>query len=290
MLKGSIVALITPFLNGKIDETNLVRLLKKHLSARTQGLVLCGSTGEGNLLSKAERYQIFEMATKVVAHQITLIMACNHFEYNSLLELIDPAYKTILVTPPPYIKPTQEGIFEFYSRLHQDTQADIIIYNNPGRVCVDIDVATVKALFTLPRIIGIKDSNTNLERITELASFKQTKSLLCGEDSMFMDYMARGGNGSISVTGNIIPELMYEFFNAHSVKIMEDYYHEIHPYIQLLEFGGNPSMIKGLMSALDLCHNELRFPLLPIKEDVLIKVKGMLHDIQDHSGQQACHI
>ena len=193
------------------------------------------------------------------------------------------------MTPPPYIKPSQEGIIEFYKRLHQDTKANIILYNNPARCGVDMDVATIKVLFTLPRAIGLKDSNTNLERITELSCYNDRKSLLCGEDIMLLDYVVRGGNGAVSIVGNIVPELMTEFFSVHTLERMKNLHDKIHEYVMILNQGGNPAAIKGLMSLVQECQNELRFPLTPLSVHIIEHMKGMLHDIEGHSCQQACH-
>ncbi|USO02149.1 MAG: dihydrodipicolinate synthase family protein [Alphaproteobacteria bacterium] len=283
MLKGSFPALITPLHNNQVDTDALIALLHKHLDAKTDGLVLCGSTGEGMLLSKEERLHIFHTAKSIVGHKIPLVVGCSHFNYNHLLELIDPSYETILVTPPPYIKPSQEGIIAFYERLLQDTQANIILYNIPGRCCVNMEVETIKILFKHPRIIGLKDSNVDLSRIEALASYNKSKGLFCGEDSALLDYVKKGGNGCISVVGNLAPKLMKDFFETHD-------FEKLNAYIELLNQGGNPSMVKGLMSLRHECHNELRFPLMPIKDSVLAQLKGPLDDLQGDCNKQACQV
>jgi len=283
MLKGSFVASITPLRNNQIDTNAFTNLLHKHLEAKTDGLVLCGSTGEGLLMSKEERLHIFNTAKSIVKNKMHLVMGCTHFNYDHLLELIDPAYKTIMVTPPPYIKPSQEGIIAFYTKLSQDINANIILYNIPSRCCVNMEIDTIKTLFENPKIIGLKDSNVDLSRIETLASYNTTKSLFCGEDSSLLDYTNKGGNASISVVGNLAPKLMKEFF------ITKDF-QKLNAYITLLNQGGNPSMVKGLMSCLDECENELRFPLIPIKNSILEQVKGQLHDLQGHCHKQACQI
>ena len=278
MLKGSIVALITPLKNGVIDIEAFKALVKHQITAQTKGLVLCGSTGEGGLLSLEERKMLFHTAKTIVGSSLPLIVGCSHFQYDALLALIDPDYEYILVTPPPYIKPSQEAIVQFYTKLYADTQTNIIVYNNPARCGVDISLETMKTLLSLPRM-HLKDSNPDLERVSQLAYYRDHKSLLCGEDTILWDYCLRGGNGAISVVGNIIPELLTAFFETPTPT--KEVYHQIQRYVSLLNLGGNPSAIKGLMSLKQLCQNEVRFPLLPLSGEPLNQMKGMLHDIQN---------
>lgn len=288
MFSGSIVALVTPFKDKKFDEKSFINLIQMHKKAGTSGILVCGSTGEGNLLSQEERNRITELAKAEIKGSIPLIVGCGHPSVEGVVDSIHHAEKigvnAVLVVAPYYVKPTQNGLIKFYKAVHDQTSTPILLYNNPARTCVDISVDTITELSTLPRIVGLKDSNPDATRFSCLKNkVKDSFCLLSGEDRVTPAHLLHGAVGSISVVANVIPQLCAEqikLWNSKDFKAFETLTDKILTYIDLLSKDGNPSAIKGFMAMQGLIENELRIPLLPASENFMQSAHQFLKDFK----------
>ncbi|CAO5678083.1 MAG: 4-hydroxy-tetrahydrodipicolinate synthase [Holosporales bacterium] len=221
MFFGSLVAIVSPFDESGIDICAFKSLIDQHILAGTNGIVVCGTTGEGSLVSDIDRATLIDVAITHAQDRIPIIVGCTAASTEHALHLTKEAELKgadgVLIMTPYCVKPTQKGIFEHFKTIHDQTNIPIIIYNHPGRSGVDIAVDTLVDLFKLDRIVALKDSNPDMERPKALLPFVKgtDKTLLSGDDPTVMDYLKEGGSGCISVTANIVPkqcaDIMYAF-------------------------------------------------------------------------------
>lgn len=272
MFSGSIVAIITPFRNGRVDLTSLQALINWHIQEGTQAIVACGSTGESALLTSEERRQVISTCVSASAGRIPIIASCGAPSTQETITYVQEA-KTLgataaLVMTPVYVKPSQEGVYQHFAAISKASSLPVIIYNNPARVVVDLSVDLVARLAELPHVIGLKDSSVDLTRPLRLRQRIQKQfCLLSGDDPTTPAYLAHGGDGSISVTANIAPKLSQELMRSWQQKDIPTFSElrdRLFPLHQALEVEVNPSPIKYGVSALGHCQNEIRLPLLPV--------------------------
>ncbi len=274
MFSGSIVALITPFHNGEVDFNALKKLVEWHISTGTHGIVACGSTGEGLLLNPQEWRQVLTTVVEVANKRIPVIAGCSLSSTREAIKMIQEAQAlgadAALVVTPPYVKPSQEGVYQHFLTLHESSQLPLIIYNNPGRAVVDLSVDLIVRLSQLDRVVGIKDSSSDLTRLIQLRE-KITKpfAFLSGDDPTAAGYLALGGHGVISVTANVLPHLMAELTESWRQRHLERFAQlrdDLMPAHLALLAETNPAPLKFAVHTLGLCHNELRLPLLPVSQ------------------------
>lgn len=284
MFKGSLVALITPFKDYQIDFDALTRLVEWHVQEGTHGLVVCGTTGEFSSLTPQEQRQILSTCLKAAQGKCSVIAGINAFDVKSAVELIaqaqDVGAQGVMVVNPPYIKPTQEGLYEFFKTIHDQTTLPIIIYNNPGRTGTLIATQTIARLSYCDRIVAVKDSSDDLLAPLEIKRLAQEDFIqLCGGDPMTVAFLAHGGQGCISVTANIAPRLcadLYLAWEQNDVRRVSAIRDRLAPLNQALFIEGNPVPLKYAASLLGLCHNEVRAPLLPASEQARTAVRTAL--------------
>jgi 4-hydroxy-tetrahydrodipicolinate synthase len=287
MFKGSIVALITPWKNNALDESALKNLVEWHIQEGTQGLVLCGSTGESVLLTEHERKKIIQIAIETANKRIPIIVGCGAPSTHQAIAYANEAESMkadgILVVSPYYVKPSQEGQYQFFKQIHDTTNIPMIVYNNPGRTCVHIDISTVQKLAELPRIVGIKDSTFDLSRTTQLRSLiGNSFMLLGGDDPVAAGYLAHGGDGVISVIGNVIPKLHRKWLDAWFNRDINAFFELQHTMFSLQHALGletNPCTVKFAMSAIGKCNHELRSPLQIVSSQTQQAIKLALNTL-----------
>lgn len=270
MFRGSIVALVTPFRDGAIDEKSLQELIEWHIAEGTSGFVPVGTTGESPTLTHAEHEQVVEFCIKIVGGRRPVIAGAGS---NSTLEAVSLAQHAekagadaALVVTPYYNKPTQAGLYAHYKAIHDQTGIPIIIYNIPGRSVVDMTPETMGRLAELPRIVGVKDASNDIVRplvTTEAcgAEFLQ----LSGEDANIVGFLAHGGHGCISVTANVAPKLCAELHAAWSAGHPDEalaIHRRLMPLHQALFCESSPAPTKYALSLLGRCRSELRLPLV----------------------------
>ena len=287
MLKGSIVALITPFDNGELSEDAYIKLINYHLKNRTNGVVPGGTTGESPTLSHNEHKKIIEIAVKECNGKIPVIAGTGSNSTDEAVGLSKFAEKVgsdaLLVVTPYYNKPTQEGLYQHYKSINDNTSLPIIIYNIPSRCVIDMSVDTMARLYELKNIVGVKDATGNLDRVNQQLS-KMGKEFiqLTGNDDNAFEFNKRGGVGTISVTANIAPKLCSEFQknsisddkdDVLKAKELDDILQPVH---SAMFIESNPSPVKYAAKLMNLCDDEVRLPLVKITEDTKISVKNAL--------------
>tara|TARA_B110001452_G_scaffold250588_1_gene238945 strand:- start:413 stop:1297 length:885 start_codon:yes stop_codon:yes gene_type:complete len=294
MFKGSIVALITPFNNDRLDEDNYTKLIHHHLKNGTNGVVPAGTTGESPTLSHSEHRKIIEIAVKECKGKIPVIAGTGSNSTSEAVELSKHAEKTgadaLLIVTPYYNKPTQEGLFQHYKRINDNVGIPIIIYNIPSRSVIDMSVETMARLYELKNIVGVKDATGDLDRVDQqLKSMGKNFIQLTGEDNNALEFNKRGGVGCISVTANIAAKLCSEFQKACTDKddlALTDRAKQLNnmllPLHKALFIESNPSPVKYAASLLNLSSADVRLPLVQLldssKKEVMnaLKVTNLL--------------
>ena len=288
MFKGSIVAIITPFKKGKLDEDCYVSLIHYHLNNGTSGIVPAGTTGESPTLNHDEHKRVIELCVNECKGKIPVIAGTGSNSTEEAISLTKHAQKAganaALVVTPYYNKPTQEGLYQHYKAINDSCDLPIVIYNIPPRSVIDMSVDTMARLFELKNIIGVKDATANLDRVDQQKKKMGENFLqLSGEDVTALEFNLRGGKGCISVSANVAPQLCSEFQNAALSKNDENQMAKakkindiLMPLHKSLFIESSPSPVKFAASLLKLCSEEVRLPLVTITNTTKEKVKSAL--------------
>ena len=283
MLKGSIVALITPFKDDELDEDNYRKLINYHLNNGTNGVVPGGTTGESPTLSHSEHKKIIEIAVSECKGKIPVISGTGSNSTEEAIDLSKFAEKAgsdaLLVVTPYYNKPTQEGLYQHYKKINDNVGIPIIIYNIPSRSVIDMTVDTMSKLFELKNISGVKDATGNLDRVDQqLKAMGKEFVQLTGNDDNALEFNKRGGVGAIGVTANIAAKLASDFQKAcvndfDKASVIDKMLQPLH---SSLFIESNPSPVKYAASLLGMCNPSVRLPLVEIREETKKKVSDAL--------------
>ncbi len=287
MFKGSNVALITPFKNGKLDEETYLKLINFHMENGTNGLVPAGTTGESPTLSHYEHQKVIELCIKEAKGKIPVIAGTGSNSTDEAIALTKHAEKAgangVLVVTPYYNKPTQEGLYQHYKAINDNTSLPIIIYNIPSRCVIDMSVDTMARLFELKNITGVKDATGDPNRLEQTIKKLGPEFIqLTGEDGFAFEFNKRGGVGIISVTANIAPKLCSEFQkyskskSDNEIKEAERIDQLLQPLHKCLFIESNPAPVKYAAKILRLCEDDVRLPLVKIKPETQKVVKKAL--------------
>jgi 4-hydroxy-tetrahydrodipicolinate synthase len=284
--EGSLTALVTPFKNGSLDEKAFRDLVEWQIAEGTNGLVPVGTTGESPTLSHDEHKQVVEWCVKLVNGRVPVVAGAGSNSTKEAIELSRHAEKAgadaVLVVTPYYNKPTQEGLYQHYKAINDAIGIPIVIYNIPARSVIDMSVDTMKRLFELPNIAGVKDATANVIRVSQQrqamgAGFNQ----LSGEDASALGFMAHGGHGCISVTSNVAPRLCAEFQGAcrkgdyAGALALQD---KLMPLHTALFLETNPAPAKYALSILGKCDETVRLPMVPVAASTRSAVRAaMVH-------------
>ncbi len=287
MFKGSNVALVTPFKDNKLDAETYIKLINFHLENGTNGLVPAGTTGESPTLSHKEHEKVIELCINEAKGRISVIAGTGSNSTDEAVSLTKHAEKAgadgVLIVTPYYNKPTQEGLYQHYKTINDNTNLPIIIYNIPGRCVIDMSVDTMARLFELKNITGVKDATGDLNRLDQTIKKLGPEFIqLTGEDGLAFEFNKRGGVGIISVTANIAPKLcsdMQKFSKSNSdnkIKEAERIDTLLQPVHKALFIESNPSPVKYAAKLLGLCDDAVRLPLVKIMDETKLKVKNSL--------------
>ena len=288
MFKGSNVALITPFKDDKLDTENYIKLINFHIENGTNGLVPAGTTGESPTLSHDEHQKVIELCIKEAKGKIPVIAGTGSNSTAEAVELTKHAEKAgadgALVVTPYYNKPTQEGLYQHYKTINDNTSLPIIIYNIPSRCVIDMSVDTMARLFELKNIAGVKDATGDLKRLDQtIEKLGHEFIQLTGEDGLAFEFNKRGGVGIISVTANIAPKLCSDMQRCsksksdNEMKEAERIDQLLQPLHKSLFLESNPAPVKYAAKLLGLCDDSIRLPLVKIKKETQEEVKKALH-------------
>ena len=291
MFRGSIVALITPFKNNKLDEEAYISLIHHHINNGTSGLVPAGTTGESPTLSHDEHHRVIQLCVKESKGKIPVIAGTGSNSTSEAISLTKFAEKNgangALIVTPYYNKPTQEGLYQHYKAINDNCEIPIIIYNIPSRSVIDMSVDTMARLYELKNIAGVKDATGDLDRASqEKKKLGDDFILLTGEDVSALEFNSRGGYGCISVTANVAPKLCSQFQEASLSKNdtnllskAKTINEKLMPLHRSLFIESNPSPVKYAASLLGLSTEDVRLPLVKTTEPTKKIVKAAMKNV-----------
>jgi len=286
--RGSFTALVTPFKNGSLDQKAYRDIVSWQIQEGTNGLVPVGTTGESPTLSHEEHKQAVEWCIDEADGRVPVIAGSGSNSTAEAVELSRHAEKAgadaVLIVTPYYNKPTQEGMYQHFKAINDAIGIPIIIYNIPPRSVIDMSVDTMKRLFELKNIAGVKDATANLARVSQQrAAMGDDFNQLSGEDITALGFNAHGGHGCISVTSNVAPRLCSEFQAAclkgdyaTALKLQD----KLTPLHLNLFVETSPAPVKYALSLLGKCSNEVRLPMVPASE----KAKAAVREAMVHAG------
>ena len=288
MFKGSNVALITPFINNKLDEEAYVKLIHFHMENGTNGLVPAGTTGESPTLSHEEHQKVIDLCIQESKGKIPVIAGTGSNSTEEAISLTQHAEKAgadgALIVTPYYNKPTQEGLYQHYKAINDSSGLPIIIYNIPGRSVIDMSVDTMARLYELKNIVGVKDATGDLDRVDQqLKKMGKDFIQLTGNDDNALEFNKRGGIGAISVTANIAPKICSQFQKFSNEKDNKESQNEavkldkiLQPLHHSMFVESNPSPVKYAAKLLGLCDDSVRLPLVKVTPNTQDTVKKAL--------------
>jgi 4-hydroxy-tetrahydrodipicolinate synthase len=284
--RGSFTALVTPFKNGHVDEASFRGLVDWQIAEGTNGLVPVGTTGESPTLSHQEHKQVVEWCVDQAKGKVPVVAGAGSNSTQEAIDLSMHAEKAgadaVLVVTPYYNKPTQDGLYSHFKAINDAVGIPIIIYNIPGRSVIDMSVETMKRLFELKNIAGVKDATANMVRVSQQrAAMGADFNQLSGEDATALGFMAHGGHGCISVTSNVAPRLCAEFQGAclrgdfATALRLQD---QLMPLHHSLFIETNPSPAKYALSLLGRCSEAVRLPMVTLADTTKAAVRdAMVH-------------
>jgi len=284
MFKGSLVALITPFRDGVVDETAFQSLVDWQIKQGTHGLVPCGTTGESPTLSHKEHRRVVELCIEAAAGRVPVIAGTGSNSTEEAIALTRHAKEAgadgALVVTPYYNKPTQEGLYRHYKAIAEAVDIPIVIYNIPPRSVIDMTVETMARIAKLPNIVGVKDSTNDLARpIKTRLAIGPEFCLLSGEDAMATAYLAQGGHGCISVTANVAPRQcadMQEAWQRGDLATMAKLRDALMPLHDALFLETSPAPVKYAASLLGKATPDVRLPLVPCSAPTQQRVRAAM--------------
>jgi 4-hydroxy-tetrahydrodipicolinate synthase len=280
--EGSMVAIVTPMKDGAVDLRSLRELAEWHVAEGTDGIVPCGTTGEGATLTAAERAEVIRAVVEQVRGRVTVIAGAGSNATHEAIESVKMAKElradAALVVTPYYNKPTPEGLYRHYTAIWEAARFPVIAYNVPSRTAVDMMPETVARLAKAGAIAGIKEATANMDRQVQLIEKvgKDAIAYLSGDDFTVLPYIACGGHGVISVVGNVAPRAMKELVVAAR---RGDHARALEKQVALGELNRvmfvetNPGPVKAAVALLGKASGELRLPLAPVSDANLVKVR-----------------
>lgn len=289
LFHGSLVALITPFKDGKVDEKALERLVEWHIANGTDGLIPTGTTGESPTLSAEEHIKVVEIVCQIANHRIPVMAGAGSNNPVEAVYYSQEAEKAgadgLLHVAGYYNRPNQDGLYAHFKMVHDNSNLPIFVYNIPGRAVVNVLPQTLLKLSQLPRIAGIKDATGDLARPwVERSLIKRDDfTWLSGEDASQVSYNVAGGVGCISVTANIAPQLVHQVqaYTANNqwveARALQDKLMKIHG---LMFKEPSPAGAKYAASLLGLCTEECRLPVMPLSNETKEAIKAAMQELE----------
>ncbi len=287
MFKGSIVALVTPFKNDKIDEKKLKELIDFQIKNGTAGIVPCGTTGESATLSTAEHERVIEITIEQVNKRIPVIAGTGSNSTEEAINLTKHAAASganaSLQVSPYYNRPTQKGLYEHFRAVALSVDIPIILYNIASRTGVNIEPETIEKLATdCKNIVGVKEASGNLEQMSRIKALcPENFDLISGDDALTLPVLSIGGTGVISVVANIVPgdvaNLVKEFEKGN-VRKAQGLHYKLLPLVKAMFIETNPIPVKTAMGLLGMCEPDVRLPLCEMLPENLEKLKKALRD------------
>lgn len=286
MFKGSMVALVTPFSQGKIDEKALENLVEFQIKGGTSALVPCGTTGESATLSYEEHDRVIELTIKYAKGRVPVIAGTGSNSTEEAIALTRHAKlagaQASLQVSPYYNRPTQKGLYLHFKAIAEAVDIPIILYNIASRTGVNIEPETFAKLAEIKNIIGVKEASGNLEQMARIKKVCPKNFLLIsGDDALTLPVMSIGGVGVISVVANIVPKETADLcaaFEKGDIKRAEDMHYKLLNLVKAMFIETNPIPVKTAMAMMKLCQSSLRLPMCDMTDDNKEKLAKAMKD------------
>ena len=275
MFQGAMVAIVTPFKDGQVDETSLRQLIDFQIANGTQGIVPCGTTGESATLSFQEHERVVEITVEQVNKRVPVIAGTGSNNTVEAIRLTQHARKAgadgALMISPYYNKPTQEGLYRHFKAVAEAVDIPIILYNIPGRTAVNMEPSTIARLAKIGNIVGIKEAAGSMKQITDIIALCDDRFVvISGEDFMTYPLLCVGGKGVISVVSNIAPRDMADLCTLSlqgNFAEAQRLYYRLLPLCHALFYETNPAPAKAALLMMQMiASEEVRLPLVPMSE------------------------
>ncbi len=286
MFKGSIVAIVTPFKDGKVDEESYRQLIEFQIENGTSAIVPCGTTGESATLNVKEHARVIDIAVEAVNKRVPVIAGTGGNSTSEAIELTEHAKKvgadaTLQVTPY-YNKPTQEGLYQHFKAIAKAVPLPQVLYNVPGRTSVNMLPETVVRLAELPEVVAIKEASGNIGQMADIVRLAGDKiTLLSGDDNLTLPVLSIGGAGVVSVVANIVPRDTADLVKAWEegrIDEAKELFYKLLPLCQAMFFETNPIPVKTSLGLMGKIQDEMRLPLYPMAPANLEKLKKALSE------------
>lgn len=284
MFKGSIVAIVTPFKNGKVDEKALGDLIEWHISEGTNAIVPCGTTGEASTLDYDEHYRVIEITVSIAKGKVPVIAGTGANSTDETIMITQKAKEigadgALLVTPY-YNKPTQEGLYQHYKKVSETVDIPLVLYNVPSRTGINLLPQTVARLAEIKNIVGIKEATGNMRQVSEVIRLCGERiTVLSGDDFTTLTLLALGGKGAISVSANVAPRdasAMYKAWEEGNIKEARRLHFKLEPLNEAMFIETNPLPVKTALSMMGKIEEEFRLPLCVMSTANKEKLKKIL--------------
>jgi 4-hydroxy-tetrahydrodipicolinate synthase len=284
MFKGSLVAIVTPFVNGKLDEKRFNSLLEFQIKNGTSGIVPCGTTGESATLSLKEHERVVEITVQTVAGRVPVIAGAGSNNTAEAIRLTRYAKSAgadgVLLISPYYNKPTQKGIYLHFKAIAEEVDIPIVLYNIASRTGINIEPDTVAKLAQIKNIVAIKEASGNLSQMAQIVKVcGDNIALISGDDALTLPVLSIGGIGVISVVANIVPAQtaqLIKLFEDGKIKEAREVYYQLLPLVKAMFIETNPGPVKQALGMMGLVKPELRLPLSPMLPDNEEKLRQVL--------------
>lgn len=287
MFRGSIVAIVTPFKNNKVDEKKLRDLIEFQIKNGTSGIVPCGTTGESATLSFEEHDRVIEITIEQTKKRVPVIAGTGSNSTEEAIMLTRHAAKAgsdaSLQVSPYYNRPTQKGLYEHFKAVAAAVDIPIILYNIASRTGVNIEPETIARLAgDCKNIVGVKEASGSLDQMSRIRQLcPESFGLLSGDDSLTLPVLSIGGTGIISVVANIAPQdvanLVSEFQKGN-IRGAQELHYKLLPLMKAMFLETNPIPVKTAMGLLGMCEPGLRLPMCAMSEENIEKLKKALQD------------
>jgi 4-hydroxy-tetrahydrodipicolinate synthase len=288
MLKGSIVAIVTPFKKGKVDERALGDLIEWHISQGTNGIVPCGTTGEASTLDYKEHYRVIEITVKTVNKRVPVIAGTGANATDETIMITKQAKKSgadaALLVSPYYNKPTQEGLYRHYKAVAEAVDIPIVLYNVPGRTAVNILPPTVARLAEIENIVAIKEATGDMKQVSEVIRLCGNRiTVVSGDDFTTLPLLALGGKGVISVSANVAPKdvsMMCSLWMKGQHDRARAIHYKLEPLNAAMFIETNPIPVKTALAMMGRIQEEFRLPLCEMSSANKDKLRKVLTEMK----------
>lgn len=284
MFKGSIVAIVTPFKNDKVDEKALGDLIEWHISEGTNAIVPCGTTGEASTLDYDEHYRVIEITVSIAKGKVPVIAGTGANSTDETIMITQKAKEigadgALLVTPY-YNKPTQEGLYQHYKKVAETVDIPLVLYNVPSRTGINLLPQTVARLAEIKNIVGIKEATGNMRQVSEVIRLCGERiTVLSGDDFTTLTLLALGGKGAISVSANVAPRdasAMYKAWEEGNIIEARRLHFKLESLNEAMFIETNPLPVKTALSMMGKIQEEFRLPLCVMSTANKEKLKKIL--------------